>query len=463
MAEVDLRITNARLNFQQGAGLVNLYVRGGTIAAIAGAENDPFEESAAGAEIDAMGRLLTPGGVDAHCHVGFQSGEFASLDTYAETSKAALLGGTTTIIDFAIPEGAETMTEAVQRQRRAGRNSFCDYGLHVGVTYWSQEARAELLTLASQGIRTMKMFTTNPGETMVSSETILGVLETAKEYSGLAYVHCEENSIIQSASARAAAAGRVDAHAQALTRPEIAEVAAVETVLRLAEYADAPVYFVHVSTPESLEAVARARTRGVHAYAEALTHHLLLTEEQYRGRNPEYFLCAPPLRPGETVRGLQEALAAGVIDTISSDHCDFDHEQKLRYFDDIRKAPNGLPGAQLRLPLIMSEFVATERIPIESFIDLTATAPARLNGLHPRKGRIAVGADADLVIWNEAARIQVDAAELAMVSDFSPFTGWKLTQVPDTVIVRGQQLVRDCEFIGTEPTGRFLESGPINA
>lgn len=460
MTKVDLRIVNARLSNNPTTPLVTIEVRNGEIDAIREAAS---EGNTAAATIDAAGRLVTPGGVDSHCHVGFQSGEFASKDTYAQTSKAALLGGTTTIIDFAIPENQEKMVDAVNRQQAAGANSFCDFGLHVGVTYWSAAAREELAGLASAGIRTVKMFTTNPGETMVSSETILDVLMACKEFSGLAFIHCEENSIIQAASKMAAAAGRVDAHAQARTRPEVAEVAAVTLQLALAEFADAPIYFVHISTPEALSAISRARAAGVRAYAEALSHHLLLNDGEYDGPNPEYFLCAPPLRPQATVAGLQAALAAGAIDTISSDHCDFDHEQKLRYFDDIRKAPNGLPGAQLRMPVIMSEFVDRDRISLEEFIKMTSETPARLNGLYPRKGALAVGSDADIVIWDEDSEMVVDAGELAMASDFSPFNGWKLTKIPNTVLLRGEVVVSDREFIASEPRGRFLEAEPIDA
>lgn len=413
--------------------------------------------------IDAAGRLVMPGGVDSHCHVGFRSGNIATLDSYESTSRAALLGGTTTIVDFAIPEGDETMTEAFERQLEAGRSSHCDYTLHAGVTYWSEKAREELLNLAKRGVATVKMFTTNRGETMVDSDTILSVLQTVKEFGGLCYIHCEDNSIIEAAESLAGISGRTSAAHHHEMRPEIAEVAAVEHILRLAEYADSPVYLVHLSLPQSVRALIEAKRRGVRAHGEALTHHILLDDEMYASEHPENYICAPPLRAKRRIEKLRRATSKGGISTVSSDHCDFGTSQKAPYCSDVRHAPNGLPGVQLRLPLVMTHLVQTGEMTPSRFVEVTATNPAKLNGLFPRKGIIQPGSDADLVIWEQIDADTVDASRLAMKSDFSAFEGWRIQARASYVIARGVPVVIDGDFRGTTAAGRFQAADAVDS
>jgi len=446
-----LLIRNAQIVSPESIFTGDIHVRDAKIASITATGS-----LAEGARIiDAGGRLVTPGGVDSHCHVGFLSGETATLDSYESTSRAALLGGTTTIVDFAIPEGVETMTDAFERQLRAGESSFCDFSLHLGVTYWSAKAREELLTLAKQGVATVKMFTTNRGDTMVNSDTILSVLQTVKEFGGLCFIHCEDNSIIEAAGNAAGSTGETSAAHHHEMRPEIAEVAAVEHILRLAEYAEAPVYLVHLSLSQSVRSLVEAKQRGVRAHGEALTHHMLLDEEMYASEQPEKYLCAPPLRPEEQVSELRRATTNGGISTIASDHCDFGLSQKLPYCSDVRQAPNGLPGVQLRLPLVMTHLAQTGEMTPQRFVELTATNPAKLNGLFPKKGIIQPGSDADLVIWDELDPETIAPQQLAMMSDFSAFEGWQLRARARYVISAGVPLVEDGLFVAETPAGKF--------
>ena len=454
-----LLIRNARIVSADSVFEGDIHVVGDTIASIT-ACGSPDEGARV---IDAAGRLVTPGGVDSHCHVGFRSGDIATLDSYESTSRAALLGGTTTIVDFAIPEGDESMTEAFERQLAAGRSSYCDFALHVGVTYWSEEAREELLGLVERGVATVKMFTTNRGETMVDSDTILSVLRTAREFGGLCFVHCEDNSIIEAAESAGGRAGRTSAAHHHEMRPEIAEVAAVEHILRLAEYAEAPVYLVHLSLPQSVRALIEAKRRGVRAHGEALTHHMLLDEEMYASEHPENYLCAPPLREERRVAELRRATADGGISTISSDHCDFGLSQKIPYCSDVRKAPNGLPGVQLRLPLVMTHLVQTGEMTPQRFVEVTATNPAKLNGLFPRKGVIQPGSDADLVIWEQTEPETVDPRRLAMESDFSAFEGWQLSARASHVVSAGVPVVEDGRFVAGAAAGRFQPGTAVDS
>lgn len=442
------------------SGPADILVRDGRVAAIV----EPGALSANGAdEIDARGKLVLPGGVDPHCHVGFTSGEFTSLDNYEQATTAALFGGTTTIIDFAIPRPGETPTEAVERQRSKAPSGLCDAALHGCVVSWDETVPQQLEALLASGIVTFKMFTTYRGETMADEDTILGVMKTLARIGGMVVIHCEANHIIEDAQRDSASRQMVDASHLPCTRPELAEEASVAEVLAIAESVDAPVYFVHQSTPGAVDLVHRARERGVRAWSEAVTHHLVLDETWYLETRPERFVCCPPLRSRTTVNGLRQRLLMGQIDTIGSDHCCYDSAQKSTSAHDVRSMPNGLPGVEHRAPVIFSEFVATKLLPVERFVALTSTNPARLNGLYPRKGVIAPGADADIVVWDPTGSAGRIDGPLHMKTDYSPYEGMELAGRIDAVLVGGRKRVVDVELIDPEPAGRSLRGRPLAA
>lgn len=412
-------------------------------------------------EIDASGLLILPGGVDPHCHVGFTSGEFTSLDDYPAATKAAVFGGTTTIVDFAIPMAGESVLGAVERQRSQAGRGYCDSALHACVVDWEANTGDQLDVLAREGVLTVKMFTTYRDETMANEEAILKTMAHLKKFGGMVYVHCESNTIVEDVQARCAQTGRISAEHHHHTRPELAETASVAAVLALAEAADAPVYFVHQSTAEAVNLVEEARRRGIAAYGESVVHHLTLDDSLYSGHEPERFVCCPPLRSSDSVARLRSKLASGAISTIGSDHCCYDTNQKISARDDVRRMPNGLPGVETRLPVAFSEFVSTGAISLSQFVSLTSTAPARLNGLYPRKGVIAPGADADLVLWDPEATATVRSTDLHMSTDYTPYEGMELRGLPRTVVVRGSVVVRDGEFVAAEPHGKHLRSAPL--
>jgi dihydropyrimidinase len=411
--------------------------------------------------IDASGRYVIPGGVDPHCHIGQTLGAYTAVDDYERASIAALWGGTTTMIDFAIPgsPGASPLAEAARR-REAAAESRCDTALHGCIVSWDDSGREQVGRLAGLGVRTIKMFTTYNGVVMANASTILEVMRALKSVDGLAYIHAEHDHIVRDAQHSAAERGAIDAGGHAGTRPLLAETAAVSEVLSIAEYLDAPVYFVHQTTPEAVDLVRAARHRGIRAYTETCPHYLYLDESVYSGEHPERFVCSPPIRPAATVAALRRRALTGDIDTIGSDNCCYTTEQKLDRRDDVTEMPNGLPGVETRMPVAFTQLVTTDGLSLERFVALFSANPARLNGL-PGKGVIAAGADADLVIFDPAEPRTVSIDRLHMATDYTPYEGRELVGWPQHVISGGRVVLDEAGFHDPGPVGRRLDSQPL--
>lgn len=410
--------------------------------------------------IDATGRFVIPGGVDPHCHIGQRLGAYSQLDDYAGASVAALWGGTTTVVDFAIPDPGQKPVDAVRDRRQLAVEARCDTALHGCVVSWDDTTADQIALMADEGVRTIKMFTTYRDTVMAGPDTVLEVLRALHEQGGIAYVHAEADHVVEDAQAAAATAGQVDAGHHHETRPELAESAAVEQVLATAEHVGAPVYFVHQTTPGAVDRVRAARRRGVRAYTETCPHYLTLDENRYLGPDAERFVCCPPLRHPATVDALGSRALVGDIDTLGSDHCCYSTGQKLEHRDDVRVMPNGLPGVETRLPVGFTRLVADRGMPVERFVALFATNPARLNGL-PGKGVIAPGADADLVVLDPTAHRIAAVADLHMQSDYTPYEGHALHGWPETVIYAGRVVVDPDGFHDPGPTGRPLHAAPL--
>lgn len=422
---------------------------------------DPAEAVPAGAQvIDARGKLVLPGGVDPHCHIGQRLGAYTALDDYAQASIAALWGGTTTVIDFAIPDPGQSPIDAVYERRKAAAISRCDAALHGCVIQWDSSTSRQIDEMADLGVRTIKLFTTYRDVVMAGPDTVLEVLRKLAAVGGLAYVHAEANHVIEDSQELAAHVHRTDAAHHAETRPELAEAAAVAQVLATAEHVDAPVYFVHQTTAEAVDLVRAARRAGVRAYTETCPHYLALTSDTYGGAHPERFVCCPPLRDPDTVRQLRARAQVGDIDTLGSDHCCYSTEQKLQHRDDVREMPNGLPGVETRLPVAFTQLVAEGGMPVERFVGMFSTNPARLNGLST-KGSITVGADADLIIFDPHERRQLRHEDLHMATDYTPYEGRELVGWPQIVVSGGRVVVDTDGFHDPGEVGRSLPSDPM--
>ncbi|GAA4170157.1 dihydropyrimidinase [Gryllotalpicola koreensis] len=460
--EIEMIVRGGTVVDASWSGPADVLIGGGRVLALS-APGAPLPPGAEDAHvIDATGRLVLPGGVDAHCHVGYTSGEYTSLDGYRECTTAAVFGGTTTIVDFAIPQRGERTIDVAHRQRELAAEGLCDSALHASVIEWDDTTAEQLAQLCAEGIVTVKMFTTYRGETMADADTILNTMKVLRDHGGMAVVHCEENAIIEEDQRRSVERSEIDAAHMAATRSELAELAAVSEVVALAESVDAPVYLVHQSTPAAVELAAAARRRGVRVYTEAVAHHLVLDDARYRGENPERWVCCPPLRPRATVDALGTYLAKGEITTVSSDHCCYDLEQKEAHVEDVREMPNGLPGVETRLPVLFSRYVNGGGLDLRRFVELTAANPAKVNGIYPRKGALMPGSDADIAIWDPAEVWTLEAAKLHMATDYTPYEGHEVTGRPTTVLVRGTVVVDAGELVDGTARGRHVPSAPLD-
>lgn len=411
--------------------------------------------------IDAKGKFVLPGAVDPHCHVASRHGEFRTLDNFESASRAALFGGTTTIIDFAIPARGEDPVDALKAKLEMGQLSRCDYALHGCIASAESDVESIVREFAAAGVRTVKLFTTYRGELLVGVDTIERVMKALKKVSGLLYVHAEANDIVEAAQVQAARDGFVRASGMSRTRPAAAEEQAVREVLAAAERTTSPVYFVHQSIPGAVDQVVAARQRGVHAFSESCPHYLVLDDSRYDGDHPERFVCCPPLRGRSIVEALESRLVMGFVHTIGSDHCCYDTEQKLLHSEDVRAMPNGLPGVETRLTVIWDALVHSGKVSPERFVEVVASNAARLNGLYPRKGSIAPGSDADVILLDPAATRRLHANELHMATDYTPYEGRAVTGIPTTVIAQGRVVMTDGEYVDPGPIGRFVSSRPI--
>jgi dihydropyrimidinase len=447
-----LVIANATVVNSHGRRSAHVVVHDGRIARLVDAAGPV---PAADRTIDAAGKLVIPGGVDGHCHVAQVTGRFRTLDDYRTTSTAALWGGTTTIIDFGIPRDAqETPLAAALHKKELATESRCDVALHGAVVTWDETVPWQLEQLAAEGVRSVKMYTTNRGTTMADGDTILKVMREMVRLDGLTYIHAEHDPIIADCTAQHAEDGRIGIEHLHRTRPELAEEISVKETLAMAEYTGAPVYFVHQSTPGAVDLVSEARSRGLEAYSETCPHYVTLDDSVYGSTFPEWFACCPPMRSPETVAALKERLVSGAIHTMSSDHSCYDLSQKRERTDDVRAMPHGLPGVETRMPVTFTAMTSAGAT-VEQFVEAFAAAPARINAV-PGKGSIAEGFDADLVVFDPAEERTVNGAALHMGTDFSPFDGKALTGWPAVVVSKGRVVLDADGFHDPGAVGRFI-------
>lgn len=411
--------------------------------------------------IDATGMLVMPGGVDPHAHIDMTIGPWHSLDDYPAATTAALAGGTTTVVDFAIPRPGQRPLDAVLERQAAAATGACDAALHGCVVQWDATTREQLQEMAGLGVRTVKLFTTYRDVVMASSRTVLRVMEALQEIGGLAVVHAEANHLVEAQEEELESQGALGADNHAASRTELAELDAVERVLAIAEHLGVSVYFVHQTTGAAVAAVREARRRGVHAYSETCPHYLALDSSVYDGPHPERFVCCPPIRPRTTVAELRRAAATLDVHTVGSDHCCYDTAQKRSHRHDVRAMPAGLPGIETRLPVTWTTLVEEGGMSPSRFVALVSANPARLNGLYPRKGVLAPGSDADIVVLDPTSRRTVRAGELHMRTDYTPYEGLSLSGWPRTVVTRGAVVLEDGLLNAESGRGRALASEAV--
>jgi dihydropyrimidinase len=453
-----LLVRSGQVVLPTGTVKADVLVEGGKISAITSDATDARFDR----EVDAEGCYVLPGGVDPHVHANLELGEYTTRDDFAEITQAAALGGTTTIVDFAIPMREDSpLKNFHKRLEEASSLAHVDFNLHATLTRVDPEVISEIPELFDLGARTFKMFTVYRGLVMVSLEEILAALEAISEVGGLALIHAESNHLVEGATERLVSRGQTSTKFHPESRPAICEVDAVQAIVNMLRVTDAMAYFVHVSTPEALEVVRAARQEGVRVWAETCPHYLVLDEDVYDSPKGALYVCSPPIRTRERAEELWRRLLLGEVSIIGSDHCCYDTEQKFRHPDDFRLMPNGLPGVQTRIPVMFSEAVIKRGLSIERFAELVSTNPAKMNGLYPRKGVIQPGSDADLVVLDPTVQSTVDPARLAMKTNYSPFEGLEIRGGVRHVFARGDLVVEAGRFVGENHRGVFVESEEI--
>jgi dihydropyrimidinase len=441
----------------------DVWVEGSKVTAL----TDPAERPKLGQPdlvIDAKGKYVFPGGIDAHTHLDMPFGGTVSSDDFDTGTVAAAHGGTTTILDFAIQKKGENLKKALDEwHQKAEGKAAIDYGFHMIATDVPPPVLDEMASLVREGVTSFKLFMAYPGVLLLDDQSIFRAMLRAGELGALICMHAESGLPIDILVARALAEGKRAPIWHALSRPEAAEATGTERAIALAEMAHTPVYIVHLSAQRALERVMEARDRGLPAYAETCPQYLFFSEDDLRGLPPgqgegEFegakFVCTPPLRPRHHQEHLWRGLRNYDLQVVATDHCPFCMKgQKELGRDDFSKVPNGMPGVETRLYLLW-EAVRAGKISKNRFVEITSTAPAKIFGLYPRKGTVAVGADADLVVWDPEKVHTLSHKTLHMRVDYSPVEGRQVIGAPAAILSRGDLIIQDDRWVASKKQGR---------
>lgn len=413
--------------------------------------------------IDAKGMFVFPGGVDVHTHLDMPFMGASSSDDFETGTIAAVFGGTTSIVDFALQTVGKSLADAIATwKKKAEGKAVIDYGFHIGVVDVNDSIIREMETMVREGVTSFKLFLAYKGTLMVDDGAFFQVLEKARDIGALVMVHAENGYLIDVFTKRLLAEGKIEPWYHAEAHLPILEGEAAARAIALAEAASAPLYIVHTSCGGALESVKRARERGLPVYAETCPQYLLLDVERYKEPNfgGAKYVMSPPLRAKWDQDILWSGLRAGGLQAISTDHCPFFMKgQKDMGKDNWAKIPNGCPGIETRIPLIYSEGVRAGRISINKFVELCCTNPAKLLGMYPRKGTIAPGSDADVVIFDPEKEVTLSWKNLHQRVDYTPYEGMTIKGYPVKVIVNGELKVDNGSFVGKKGTGKFIRRG----
>ncbi|RWD73630.1 dihydropyrimidinase [Mesorhizobium sp.] len=459
---MDLIIKNGTVVTACDTFVADIGVMNGRISAIA----DTIDGDRGTQVIDAAGRLVMPGGVDVHTHLDTPGMLADTEDDFLSGTIAAAHGGTTTIINFCPQiKGRGLLESLAEHRRRADPKAVIDFALHAIVSDPSERALAELSALPGEGVTSFKLFMAYKGDTMVDDGTLIRVLHEARANGALVMVHAENGEAVEYLRNGFAAEGKLSPRYHALSRPPRVEAEATARAIALAELVGASIYIVHVSCGEALEEVVRGRRRGVAVHAETCAHYLHISDAVFEAPGFEggKYVFTPPPRAKHQPKLIWDAIVRGDLEVVSSDHAPYNfHGGKDIGRDDFRQIPNGAPGIEERMTLVW-QGVANGGLSPNRFVDLVATTPARIFGLYPAKGTIAVGGDADLVIWNPEVRRRLTQADLHSAVDYTMFEGMEVRGAPETVMSRGDVIVRGREFTGAAGRGRYIHRGTASS
>jgi len=465
-------------NLQDGMRVLDLAIRGGTVVTAAnqfradvGVRDGRIVEIAdrvsdAREDIDAEGLLVLPGGIDAHVHLDQPTSDGTIIaDDFETGTCAAAAGGNTTVLPFALQVKGMSLRQCVEDYHRKAEGScHVDVSFHLIVTDPTPQVLGqELPALVRDGYTSFKVFMTYD-DLRLSDAELIEVFEVARREKALVMVHAEGHDAIRHMTRRLEAAGKTAPYYHAEAHAEIAEREATHRAISHAELVDVPLVIVHVSGPEAMEQIRWARRRGLKVFAETCPQYLVLTRDDLRGLNMDFegakYVCSPPPRDTAAQAAIWEGIRDGTFDIFSSDHCPFRYnapggtgKDNSRARASFKWVPNGIPGVETRLPILFSEGVSKGRIDLEKFVALTATNPARLYGLYPRKGSIAIGSDADIVLWDAARKMTISQAILHHGSDYTPYEGFAVTGWPVRTILRGRTVMLEGKVTGPKSLG----------
>lgn len=447
----DLLIKNGDVVTETGVRRLDVGVSTGKICALA----PSFPQSALRL-LDVKGKLVFPGFIDAHTHMGIPIKDTFSADDFESGSIAAACGGITTILDFTVQEKGQSLHQSVDaRLQKAQGKCHVDFGLHVNVTDQPERWLEQIPELISRGFTSFKVFSTyRQAGMMVNWDQFREILQQVNTHGGLLMLHAEDNYLVESLTEKHLSAGQWDPIYHTRSRTSEAEAKAITQAARIAGELEASLYIVHLSSRAGLEAGLQAREQGVKLHLETCPQYLLLTEDSYERDNGHFFITTPPLRSQEDAEALWQALTEGSIYVVATDHCPFTTRQKNHGERAFHRTPNGLPGVETLFPLLYTYGVAQGRLREEQLVQILAKNPAQIFGLSPQKGEIRIGADADFVIWDPNTETEISTKRLHGNADWSPYEGMNVCGQLAFTILRGQILVENEQFVGDSILGK---------
>ena len=440
----------------RGTRRADVLVEDEKILQVARGISDPLART-----VDVTGKLLLPGFIDAHTHFDLDVCNTTTADDFESGTRSAIRGGTTTVVDFACPNKGESLHYGLDLwHKKADGNCWCDYGFHMTIDDWNEDIEREIDDMYAAGISSFKMYMTYPAM-MIGDEAMYKALKKLKEKGGICGVHCENSGVINALIEEKRAAGATGVASHPETRPDYLEAEAVGRLLRIAQAVDIPVVIVHLTNAAALAEVHAARRRGQKVYVETCPQYLVLDDSVYY--NEDYsraarYVCAPPIRKSEDCRALWAGLRRGEIQTVSTDHCSFTLEQKEAGRGDFTRIPGGLPGVEARGELVYSFGVATRKISLAAMCRVLSENPAKLYGMFPRKGVIAPGADADIVVYDPRADHILRAEDMVSRAGYTPYEGFVTRGSIAQVWLRGRLMVEDGQVVG-DRMGQYILRG----
>lgn len=407
--------------------------------------------------VDCSGKLLFPGFIDAHTHFDLEVSDTVTVDDFGSGTKAAICGGTTTVIDFATQNKGESLSQALNNWHlKAFSKSSCDYAFHMAISDLSDSVKEELSAMFEQGVTSFKAYMTYDAM-MLCDEELFELLSSLKKLGGILGVHCENHGIIKALTKEKQESGELNVSAHPNVRPSVCESEAIDRLLSVASVVDVPVVIVHLSSKEGLQVVRRYRAKGCKVYVETCPQYLLLDDSVYKKQGIEgaKYVCSPPIRKKDDNNALWSALKAGEIDTIATDHCSFNLQQKSVGLEDFTKMPNGLPSVENRAVLLYTFGVAKRRISVEQMCKVLSENPAKLYGMYPKKGCIKAGSDADIVVYDTKRDGIISKDTHHSAADYSVFEGVRTKGMVESVYLRGKKVVDNGE-VTLENKGKYV-------